>query len=33
MKILWSLNIIRGMFLKSFDLRHERGTKEGDAGL
>ena len=33
MKIFISLNTIGGMFLESFDLRHERGTKEGDAGL
>ena len=27
------LNAIRGMFLKSFDHRGEKGTKEIDAGL
>ena len=33
MNIFLVLNGIRGMFLKSFDLRGEKGTKEIDAGL
>ena len=33
MNIFLVLNGIRGMFLKSFDLRGEKGTKESDAGL
>ena len=33
MNIFLLLNAIRGMFLKSFDLRGEKGTKEIDAGL
>ena len=33
MNIFLVLNGIRGMFLKSFDLRGENGTKDIDAGL
>ena len=33
MNIFLLLNAIRLMFLKSFDLRGEKGTKEIDAGL
>ena len=33
MNIFLVLNGIRGMFLKSFDLRGEKGTKDIDAGL